>query len=442
MRKLTIAIVTLSILLATSLTALGVVWGVYAMQVNDYKLQLDNVYKNNFYELSDNINNIESNLSKLSVSPNKELTEKYLTEVVSLCNDAQANIASMPLDHNTIDEATKYINQLGGYAFTLHQKVVSGSNLTMDDEDQLDSLHETSLTIKYELNRLANMINQGYSIVDNSEQDGEHQSGFSGEWSGFSTEMVEYPQLIYDGPFSDSVMNQEIKGLPEDEITETEAKLIVAELFNDWKVTSSGESTGGDFDTYNYVIEKEDVSGYVQITKRGGMLLQYNTDAIAGKSTKTLKECEVLAEEFAKKAKFENTKVVWSTESNGFVYCNLVYMIDDIIVYPDMIKVKVDKTNGGIIGWEARSWAFNHTNRSKPTATITKEEAQKVIDTDLEVLTTEQCITPGEYVGEVFAYEFKCLSNNEIYYVYVDANTGVQFRVLKIIETDNGELLM
>ena len=97
MRKLTIAVVTLSVLLASSLTALGIVWGVYSMQVNDYKVQLENVYQNNFYELSDNINNIESNLSKLSVVPNKDLTEKYLTEVVSLCNDAQDNLASLPL---------------------------------------------------------------------------------------------------------------------------------------------------------------------------------------------------------------------------------------------------------------------------------------------------------------------------------------------------------
>ena len=106
MRKLTIAVVTLSVLLASSLTALGIVWGVYSMQVNDYKVQLENVYQNNFYELSDNINNIESNLSKLSVVPNKDLTEKYLTEVVSLCNDAQDNLASLPLEHETIDEAT------------------------------------------------------------------------------------------------------------------------------------------------------------------------------------------------------------------------------------------------------------------------------------------------------------------------------------------------
>lgn len=442
MRKLTIAVVTLSVLLASSLTALGIVWGVYSMQVNDYKVQLENVYQNNFYELSDNINNIESNLSKLSVVPNKDLTEKYLTEVVSLCNDAQDNLASLPLEHETIDEATKYINQLGGFAFILHQKIVQGEELTLDDEDQLENLHETSLTIKYELNRLATLVNQGYSIVDNSVKTDKSESNFNSEWGGFTTEMVEYPQLIYDGPFSDSVVNQEVKGLPETEITETEAKLIADKLFNDWSVKASGETKGGDFDTYNFELTKDNLSGYAQITKKGGLLLQYNTDAIVGKTTKTLKECELLAEEFAKNAGFENTKVVWSTDSNGFVYCNLVYMIDDIIVYPDMIKVKVDTTNGAVIGWEARAWAFNHIERDKPTAKISQADALKVIDSDLDVLTKNKCIVPGEYVGEVYAYEFKCLKGSNIYYIYVDANTGLQFRVLKIIETDDGQLLM
>jgi germination protein YpeB len=120
----------------------------------------------------------------------------------------------------------------------------------------------------------------------------------------------------------------------------------------------------------------------------------------------------------------------------------LAPVIDDVIYYPDLIKVKVDLVSKNVIGWEASSYAYNHTERENQVAKITKEEAKSNISSNLEVKEVRLCVIPLDYAGEVLAYEFSGTYNNFRYYLYVDANTGSQVRVLRVIQTDQGELLL
>lgn len=172
------------------------------------------------------------------------------------------------------------------------------------------------------------------------------------------------------------------------------------------------------------------------------MLLQLGSDIEAGADNKTLPECELMAEEFAKNLGIKEVKAVWSTDCEGFVYCNLTYVKDGVVIYPDMIKVKVSREDGAVIGWEARSWAFNHTQRANLTATISKQDAQANLDAYLDVLSVRLTVIPSEYVGENLAWEFKCLKGDSVYYVYIDAHTGADLKVMKVILTDDGALLM
>ena len=436
-----IGIISMSVLVGLVIF-MGVMWGITQSELDRYRQELNYNYLNNFYSLTDSVNNIETNLSKLSVSTDEEMQERYLTEVVSLCQSAQNNLSSLPLEHHSINETTKFINQLGGYSFTLHQNILNGEELTLDDKDQIDQLHQSASEVKFELNRLANLINSGYSIIDNIKDPNVEVNDFSQQWSGVYDDTIEYPTLIYDGPFSDSTQNKEVKGLKDINVTQTEAELLMQKWFTDWQISPSGESKGGDFDTWNFMLEKEGKNGYAQITQKGGMLLQLGTDVNAGDKNKQLEECELLPENFAKKVGIEDVKVVWSTECEGFVYCNLCYVKDGVIIYPDMIKVKVSQDTGEILGYEARSYAFNHVERTNLTPKISKKNAQEKVDEYLSILTEKLVVVPNEYVGESLAWEFKCLKEGSVYYVYIDALTGKDLNIMKVIETDDGELLM
>ncbi len=439
-------IVTLSlcgVILAGATIWTGVSLGVTTNALGQYKNQLEYVYERNLYELTDNINNIESDLAKLKNSTDAEVQERYLGSLVALSNTAQDNIATLPIEHNAINSTIKFVNQLSGYALIMQRNLAKSQALTLDDFEQIECLHTSSQNIKYELNRLSVMISGGYSIVDNISDPNTTNSKFNSEFSGLNNEIVDYPQLIYDGPFSESTTNKEIKGLPTTEINSEEALNKIKEWFPDFSVEATGKTSGGNFDTFNFTLTKGGAEFYAQVSVRGGILLQLNgAYETTGENVKTEDECNTIAENFAKNLGFDGVKAVWSATSQGFAYVNLTPVVNNVIVYPDLIKVKIALDSGEIVGWEAKSWAYNHTTRTDLTPTITEETAQKSISSDMDIRTTKLCIAPNEFIGETLCYEFMCVQDGATYYIYVDAKSGKQINILKVIETDDGNLLM
>ena len=100
-----------AIVVAGAITWTGISLGTTMNTLGNYKTQLEYVYQRNFYELTDNINNIESNLGKLKVSTDSGMQEKYLASTIALANSAQDNIATLPIEHNSISDTTTFINQ-------------------------------------------------------------------------------------------------------------------------------------------------------------------------------------------------------------------------------------------------------------------------------------------------------------------------------------------
>lgn len=436
------SLVLCGVVLAGAITWTSIGLGMTTNALGVYKTQLEYVYQRNLYELTDNVNNIESNLGKLKVSTDAQLQERYLASLVALANTAQNNIATLPIEHNSISETTKFVNQLSGYSLILQQNLAKGKDLTLDDFDQIENLHTASKNIKYELNRLSLMISGGYSIVDNIADPNQSVSNFNNEFSGLNNEINDYPQLIYDGPFSESTTNKEVKGLPDTEINKEEALNKVKDWFPDGKVTENGQTTGGTFDTFDFKITQNNDIFYAQVTVKGGILLQLNSGYEAGEAKKTEDESRTIAENFAKNLGFEDMQAVWSTTSQGFAYINLTPVINNVVIYPDLIKVKVALDSGDVIGWEAKSWAYNHVTRSNLTANITMNEAKSAVIGDMDIRASRLCVIPNQYVGESLSYEFMCILDGVTYYVYVDAKTGVQTNILQIVETDDGNLLM
>jgi len=438
-----IAIISLALAGVISLGAIiytSISWSQTSNELGEYKNQLEYVYERNLFELIDNVNNVESNLAKLQVSSSKDVQSRYLSNLVATSNSAQNNLAALPIEHNAISSTTNLINQLSGFCLVKQQSLTE-SGLSMDDMDQIDDLHSSSEEVKYELNRLSNMLATGYRIVDNTKNPNKSTSDFNNQFSSLNNESMEYPQLIYDGPFSDSVTNRKIRGLSSNEINIEQAKQKLNKWFKNAKIESESE-TKGDFATFNFDISLDGENYFVQITKRDGFLLSISSHVEAGKQNKTLEECETIAESFANSVGLESVKSAWSTINNGFAYINLTNVQNGVIIYPDMVKVKISLNSGKIVGWEAREWAYNHTVRANLSATIDEIAARSGIPSSIDVRSTRLTLIPNEYVGETLAWEFMGIFSGSTYYVYVDANTGKQVNILRVIETDDGNLLM
>ena len=155
----------------------------------------------------------------------------------------------------------------------------------------------------------------------------------------------------------------------------------------------------------------------------------------------SLEEGVAIAEGFASSLGFDNMYSVWTQKTGNILYVNLAPIINRVIYYPDLIKVKVDLSLSSVVGWEAVNYATNHIEREFDSS-IGLLDALNNINSLMTVVERNLCIIPDKYVGELSAYEFICTWENYTYYIYIDANTGEEVNILRVVDTSNGKLLV
>ncbi len=433
-------LIVVTVALSALVIALGIGFGVNTALMNNHANTINSMYERSFYELVNNVNDIEVNLSKLMVTEDYASQQKTLTNLVQKTVEAQNNLSMLPLKENSITSTTSFINSLNGYCTSmLNYKVNKISSLNFDT---LEELYDYVVQIKVELNGFSRQLSNGYNIMKSINSSSDNMTS---KFKNISNDSVEYPTLIYDGPFSDSVLNKEVKGLPSNECTKEDAREFIYEKFQSYGIReiSYVSTTKGKFETFDYnLILSNNIKYFIQVTKKGMFLLTISGVANHGDAVKTNDECVKIAEDFVTSLGLSNMKAVWQAASNGIFYVNLVYMQNDVMIYPDMIKVKIDMTSGYVMGWEASSYAYNHITRSGLNATVGAVAARNLISSKITVQTQKLCIVPNEYIGETLAYEFCGSYNGKTYYIYINALTGEQINVLRVIETDDGDLLL
>lgn len=439
------ALIVVTIILSIAVVALGILYGISMSSLNSYQATLENVYQKNFYELVDEVNNAETKLNKVLASNSASYKSKLLKEISKNASEAQARLNMLPYSINGLSDTISFVNQVSGYTETLAKTLENGQNLSKNDEETLEKVYESIVNIKKSLNSMSKQMWEGYNITDSSlKLDGDYNN-LTSDMSAMNGEDIEYPTMIYDGPFSDSQVNKEVKGLNFGEVSMETAKSNLGKVLTGVNMDNfdfQGESKGH-FTTYDFSYEDENGAyTFAQVTKKGGKLLTLSSQNIYKTKKLELENAEKIALDFAKKADISNMKVVWSDVIGDDAFINLAPVIDGVIIYPDLVKVKVDLTKGNVLGFEASSYYMNHVDRKIMPTRITQSVAKAKLYSGLKVKDTRLALIPLEYDKEVLCYEFICTMNGNTYYVYINAVNGAEENILKVIQTDNGNLLL
>ena len=439
------ALIIVTIILSIAVVALGILYGISLSSLNNFQTSLENVYQKNFYELVDEVNNAETKLNKVLASNSNTYRSKLLKEVSKNASEAQTRLNMLPYSINGLSDTISFVNQLSGYTETLAKSLDKGEKIDGKDQETLEKVYESVVNIKKSLNSMSKQMWEGYNITSSSlKLDGDYNS-LTSDMSAMNGEDIEYPTMIYDGPFSDSQVNKEVKGLNFSEVSMETAKNNLGKILTNISVDNlkfNGESSGH-FQTYDFSYEDENgVYTFAQVTKKGGKLLTLSSQNIYKTKKLELANAEKIALDFAKKAGIDSMKVVWSDVVSDDAFINLAPVIDGVIIYPDLVKVKVDLAKGDVLGFEASSYYMNHVNRKILPARITESVAKAKIYSGLYVKDLRLALIPLEYGEEVLCYEFICSMNGNTYYVYINAVNGAEENILKVVQTDNGNLLM
>ena len=113
---------------------------------------------------------------------------------------------------------------------------------------------------------------------------------------------------------------------------------------------------------------------------------------------------------------------------------------NNVIIYNDLVKIWIDRTTKKIVGADARNYLFSHTERSFPTVLAAEEDVRTNLAPGLEIVQTNLALIPQDDQTEKLCYEYKVRFGGNDYAVYLDAVTGDEVQIFRIIEDENGQL--
>lgn len=152
-----------------------------------------------------------------------------------------------------------------------------------------------------------------------------------------------------------------------------------------------------------------------------------------------------MAKDFLNKHGYTNMKETYYLKQNGIVTINYAYTQknangEQVIMYPDLIKVKVALDDGSVLGIETSGYLNSHTTRTIEADIISKEKAKETLNKDLQIQSENLAFIPTKWKTEVYCWEFKGKVDDNEFLVYIDAKTGKEQDILIIINTPDGTL--
>lgn len=415
-----------------------------------YETANRNEYNMAFYELVDYVQNVESYLAKSLISSSSEHAAETLTNVWREANLAQSYLSRLPLESQELENTAKFLNQVSDYSYTLSRKNIYNEDLTEEELKNLKDLHNYSVELENILNQLSEDLNSGRIswkelVKKDTMQFAQQVSSISKDsFSNLEENFHQYSGLIYDGAFSEHITNAEKKGLTGEDITEEEAQKRAKDLIGEEQIkeiSSLGLSENSNITSYNFSIKtNEENNVNVAISKKGGHVVFMNSNRNVDVEAISQEDANEKGKDFLAKKGFPNMKETYYLKESGIVTINYAYEQNGVVMYPDLIKVKIALDNGEIIGLESTGFLNSHTQRDISKVKISKEQAKAKLNKDLNIISEGLAVIPTEWQSEILCYEFKGKVDDIDFLVYVNAENGKEEDILIITNTPNGTL--
>jgi germination protein YpeB len=421
-----------------------------------YKTMAENKYNMAFYELVNDVQNMESYLAKAQISTSAKSGAENLTNVWREASIAQSNLSQLPLTSSELGNTSKLLNQISDYSYSLSRKNMNGETLSSEDMSNIKELYGYSVELESTLEQLSTDINDGkvkwgdLTQTDTIEYASQVSTISANSFANLEENLHEYSGLIYDGAFSEHLTSIEKKGLTGDDIDEEKAKEIVENYYgndNIEKIVSTSYSDNANIPSFDFTIQLKNNDNYatISISKKGGHIIFSNYNKQVSTEIITEDDAKEIGKKFLQDHGYSNMKETYYLKENGIVTINYAYKQiakdgTEVVMYPDLIKLRIALDDGSVLGLESSGYLNSHIERDISNILISKGQAKSVLNSDLEIESEDLAVIPTKWKTEILCWEFKGKVDENEFLVYINAQTGKEEDILLIVNTPNGTL--
>ncbi len=295
-RKIIIAFITVTLLLSAGVITLGVLLGKSYDKNGEANAQLEAHYQQAYYTLLDEANDMEIKLNKTLITSGTKTKSEFLRGVTKSAEVSANALSALSSADVSVENTMKFINQTGDFSVFLVEQLEDGKDLSAEQRASLTKIRDMMVRLANDLNRVKDKIAEGNLFIDSN-------NALTDIFAGLNDTSVEYPQLIYDGPFSDALNDKETKGLSGDDIDEAKGREILETVFKDYGIKNiffRGEWSA-DIPSLNYDATVNGTYTSLQLSKKGGTILSVNTYREVTDPKLTTDECAVVRRQFLEK---------------------------------------------------------------------------------------------------------------------------------------------
>lgn len=413
------------------------------------KIDRENQYNRAFHEMVGYIDDIDTLLSKAQLTNSPAELATLSSDIFRQSAEAKSCLGELPTSEVQLENTSKFLSQVGDYTYVLSQDMINGEQITEEEYKNLNSLNEYAANLKSTLVDIQTKIYNGELSFSDPEVKSTLMSAEAADGSIFEDlenvekSFDEYPSLIYDGPFSEHIENQQSVMLAEQPEISQEEALNKAKDFLGSRADGlefTGETANTAINAYNFSKSTDNGQLAISITKNGGYTLYFLESREIGEENYDVSAATEEAIKFLERHGFEDMVSSYYETTNGVATINFAWSQDGVICYSDLIKVRVALDTGEIIGMEAKGYLMNHKHRELPQPSLDENEAHDRISTNLDVSSTNLVVIPKDSLKEVFCYEFKGVFHDKNFIVYVNAENGREEEILLLLESETGIL--
>ena len=408
-----------------------------------YRDKLEVSYQQSLSELNESLQNVNTDLTKSLYSNSSGEIYNISRDLFASCSVAKNALSRLPVSQMELENAYKFLSQAADYAQYIGAKIESGNAISESEQKNLLTLQKYCEKFCAASNEMVSIAQAGGRITngDIKATVSLPKSALSNSFSNSAKAFESFPTLLYDGPFSEQVLNKKSKLVSDSTVlTKEECRQVAANCLgvNKNRVT---------FDSY----EKSKLpcctfrcARYtVSVTKQGGYIKSILYSGAVRERDISEKNAVNIASAFLNKIGYKNMKESYYSVQNNVCTVNFAYCKDDVFCYADLIKVGVSMSDGRIVSLDAQTYLTNHIERNSLKAKLSEKEAAALVSPYLTVNGIKKCYIPKENGKEAPCYEFDCTSSQtgEDTLIYINCENGKEEDILLLLKTDGGTMV-
>jgi spore germination protein len=346
-------------------------------QNNKLETQLQNQYTQQLAVASEHITTLHTALLQATVLKDEKALNEQLLQVHESSGQVKQALAAIPVLNEETNSWIRYMTDIQSFAANT---IKDGTQEKWHDQSQTLAQQFTELDDEWAI-LTANYFQHQAGLMDYTESTGGFDQ-LSNNIKSFSEQS--FPVTASE---SDYEKKKNLEHITEAPITKQQAQERFFTLFPELKdatLTISLNKDDAPYEFYHIQFVRGSRIGYVDILKNGGELISMLVDRPIQEQQISQEQAREHAEKFLKHLNIKDVKFVEVRENHEVWHFVFSRLVDNVLVYPDTIQIKVAKDKPEVLGINALEY-------------IQKEEVETA---DIIPIDWETILTPNAKVQE------------------------------------------